>query len=74
MARHFMDAETFDKVGEKYMLDLPLINQKQLLDAGVNAENIELSGQCTSCEVDRYFSYRKEQGCSGRFMSMIGLR
>ncbi|HEO98478.1 MAG: peptidoglycan editing factor PgeF [Campylobacterales bacterium] len=74
VARHFLDRETFDRVGEKYMLDLPLINQKQLLAAGLNVENIERCGQCTSCEAERYFSYRKEQGCSGRFMSMIGLR
>ncbi|MDM5270772.1 peptidoglycan editing factor PgeF [Sulfurovum sp. zt1-1] len=73
VAQHFMDTEAFDKVGEKYMLDLPLINQKQLLDAGLIAEHIEMSGQCTSCEVEKYFSYRKEQGCSGRFMSMIAL-
>ncbi|MDD2451244.1 peptidoglycan editing factor PgeF [Sulfurovum sp.] len=74
VAQHFDDEALCDQVGEKYMLDLPLANQKQLLDAGLNAENIEMSGQCTACEAERYFSYRKEQGCSGRFMSMIGLR
>jgi YfiH family protein len=75
VAKHFKAIErAYDEAGEKYMLDLPLINQKQLLDAGLKESNIELSGQCTSCEVDRYFSYRKEQGCSGRFMSMIGLK
>ncbi|MDD3591611.1 MAG: peptidoglycan editing factor PgeF [Sulfurovum sp.] len=74
VAKHFSDKEVFDQVGEKYMLDLPLANQKQLLDAGLMRENIERCGQCTSCEVETYFSYRKEQGCSGRFMSMIGLR
>jgi len=74
VAQHFLDEQTFDRVGENYMLDLPLINQKQLLAAGLNVEHIERCGQCTSCEVERYFSYRKEQGCSGRFMSMIALR
>ena len=74
VAHHFKDKEVFDQVGEKYMLDLPLANQKQLLDAGLNTENIEMSHECTSCKADKYFSYRKEQGCSGRFMSMIGLR
>ncbi|MGC9350743.1 MAG: peptidoglycan editing factor PgeF [Sulfurovum sp.] len=73
VAQHFGDRESFDQVGEKSMLDLPLINKKQLLDAGLKAENIERCGVCTSCEVERYFSYRKEQGCSGRFMSMIAL-
>ena len=74
VAKHFIDKEVFDRAGEKYMLDLPLANQKQLLDAGLIRENIERCGECTACEVERYFSYRKEQGCSGRFMSMIGLR
>ncbi len=74
VAEHFFDMpESFTPVGKKFMLDLPLINKKQLLDAGIKKENIEMSGICTSCEVDRFFSYRKEQGCSGRFMSMIGV-
>lgn len=75
VATHFFnEPRSFDVLGEKYMLDLPFINKKQLLDSGVLEEHIEMSGVCTSCEVERFFSYRKEQGCSGRFMSMIGLR
>ncbi|SFV50516.1 COG1496: Uncharacterized conserved protein [hydrothermal vent metagenome] len=75
VARHFFDdRDAFDIKGEKYMLDLPHINRQQLLEAGLSLENIELSNICTACEVDSYFSYRKEHGCSGRFMSMIGLK
>ncbi len=70
----FEDRNAMDRVGEKYMLDLPYINQQQLLKAGLKAENIELSGICTACDVEYYFSYRQEQGCSGRFMSIIGLK
>jgi len=74
VAKHFFDTpDGSRKVGEKYMLDLPFINKKQLLDVGLKEGNIEMSNVCTACEVDRYFSYRKEQRCSGRFMSMIGL-
>ena len=74
VAKHFFDTpDGFRSVGEKYMLDLPFINKKQLLDVGLKEGNIEMSDVCTACEVDRYFSYRKEQGCSGRFMSMIGI-
>ncbi len=74
VARYFFDDElAFDIVGDKYMLDLPYINQQQLLQAGLNPKSIELSNICTACEVENYFSYRKENGCSGRFMSMIGL-
>ena len=74
VAQHFKNIDNaYKKVGNKYMLDLPHINKTQLLKAGVKEENIELSNVCTACEVEHYFSYRKEQGCSGRFMSMIGL-
>ena len=64
----------YDKKKDKYMLDLPYINKEQLLEAGLKQENIEISNVCTACEVEKYFSYRKENGCSGRFMSMIGLK
>jgi len=74
VAKHFFDTpDGFRRVGEKYMLDLPYINKYQLLEVGLSEKNIEMSDVCTACEVDRYFSYRKEQGCSGRFMSMIGM-
>ena len=74
VAKHFFDTpDAFTKKGDKYMLDLPYINKYQLLNVGLTESNIEMSGVCTACEVEHYFSYRKEQGCSGRFMSMIGM-
>ena len=75
VAKHFENiTEAYDKKDKKYMLDLPIINNFQLLEAGLLSKHIEMSNICTACEVDDYFSYRKEGGCSGRFMSMIGLR
>lgn len=75
VAEHFFDTpEAFTQKGEKYMLDLPFINKQQLLAAGLSEANIEMSHTCTACDVERFFSYRKEQGCSGRFMSIIGLQ
>ena len=59
------------KKSDKYMLDLPTINKQQLIEVGIEEKNIEMSNICTACEVDRFFSYRKENGCTGRFMSMI---
>jgi len=74
VAKHFEKVKNaYDKKEEKYMLDLPHINKVQLLGAGLKQENIEMSNVCTACEVEHYFSYRKENGCSGRFMSMISL-
>ena len=75
VAEHFFDVpEGLSKKGEKYMLDLPWINKQQLLKLGLKEEHIEMSSLCTACQVDRYFSYRKEKGCDGRFMSVIGLK
>jgi hypothetical protein len=62
------------KNNKKYNLDLAKINKIQLEEIGVLNKNIELSNICTACEVEDYFSYRKEIGCSGRFMSFIGLK
>jgi len=75
VAKHF-DAypQALEQKAEKYMLDLIEINKIQLIASGLKEQHIETSGICTSCQVERYFSYRKELGCSGRFMSMIGLK
>jgi len=74
VAQHFFeDSGAFSKKEDKFMLDLPYLNKMQLLKAGLLEESIEMSTLCTSCEVESYFSYRKENGCSGRFMSMIGI-
>ena len=75
VAQHFFNIpESFTAADDKYMLDLPHINKQQLMKAGLHEEQIQMSEVCTACEVTQFFSYRKEKGCSGRFMSMIGLK
>ena len=54
-------------------LDLIEANRRQLLDAGVSASAISITGECTSCRMDRYFSYRAEHGRTGRMLSVIGI-
>ncbi len=74
VAKHFFHMpDSYTQIKDKYMLDLPNINKRQLLQAGLKESHIEMSHICTACEVEHFFSYRKEQGCSGRFMSMIGM-
>ncbi len=74
VAQHFFDVpESFTVKNIKYMLDLPYLNKQQLLEAGVQETNIEMSGVCTACKKNRFFSYRKEDCCTGRFMSLIGM-
>ena len=60
-------------LGRKPHLDLPEANRRQLLDAGLRAENIEVSPLCTACEPERFFSYRVE-GETGRLMGAVGIR
>ncbi len=74
VSKYFLNIpDSFDMKKSKYMLDLPYINKIQLLNAGLKESHIEMSEICTACEVEKFFSYRQEQGCSGRFMSMIRL-
>jgi YfiH family protein len=54
----------------KTHLDLPGRNSEQLREAGVN--RIWLSGECTYCEPDRFFSVRREREQAGRMVSFIG--
>ncbi len=48
------------------------VSRDQLKDAGIPAGNIHISGICTKCHTDRFFSYRGE-GRTGRFAAFIGL-
>lgn len=75
VAEHFFDTpKSLSPKGGKYMLDLPYLNKVQLLSAGLTEEHIQMSQLCTACHTNRFFSYRRENGCSGRFMSMIGMK
>ena len=55
-------------------LDLWETNRNQLLLAGLRPEHIEVSGICTSCQKEHFYSYRAEQGKTGRFPSILALR
>lgn len=68
------DAEQIIKnIKGKICLDNKLANKRQLLRAGLSEENIEVSKICSSCEVNRFYSYRKE-GITGRFAAGITLK
>jgi copper oxidase (laccase) domain-containing protein len=52
--------------------DFWAVSRDQLLRAGLPAENIVVSGLCTKCRTDQFFSYRKEK-VTGRFAAVIAL-
>jgi polyphenol oxidase len=58
----------------KLFLDLKEANRRQLLDAGVSAKNIDATSPCTACHRELLFSYRAENGVTGRMMAAAGIR
>lgn len=58
----------------KIFLDLVEANRQQLIAAGVPPRNIQASPLCTSCRRDLLFSYRGENGNTGRMMGVVGIR
>jgi hypothetical protein len=58
----------------KLFLDLVAANRRQLLDAGVLVKNIDATAACTACHTDQYFSYRAENGITGRMMAAAAIK
>ena len=59
--------------GASRHLDLWEANRRQLLAAGLAEENIVVSKVCTACNTELYFSYRAENGSTGRIGALIAL-
>jgi len=57
--------------GQGVQFDLWTANQIVLSQAGVR--NIEISGVCTACDLDNWYSHRDEGGTTGRFGALITL-
>lgn len=62
------------KQSGKFQVDLGRINYLQLLETGIQAENIEQAGICTVCRPHDFFSYRYAGASAGRFGTGILLR
>lgn len=55
-------------------VDLWKANRLQLLAAGVEPGNIEMANVCTTCNSGMFFSYRADNGDTGRLAAMIALK
>jgi hypothetical protein len=55
-------------------LDLVEANRRQLQDAGIRGDHIEIIEGCTACDTTRFFSHRAEHGKTGRMMAAIGIK
>lgn len=57
----------------KFSVDLKGINRKRLELAGLLPENIAVSGDCTACMGEKYWSHRRLGGQRGSMAAMIEL-
>lgn len=74
VAEKFGEKYLVSKENGKYMLDLAKINFDLLCEAGVKEENISVSGICTKCNNDLFFSHRAQNGKSGTLGGIICLK
>jgi YfiH family protein len=71
------NSELFLRQGKKkgkWMLDLPEANRRQLLEAGIPESNIDVSGYCTTCNQDMFFSHRGSGGITGRQINFMMIK
>jgi YfiH family protein len=57
----------------KWLLDMAAANRELLMLAGVPAASIQVSDMCVSCQRELFFSYRRDNGETGRQMGFIML-
>jgi YfiH family protein len=55
-------------------IDLAETNRRQLVQMGIPAGQIVLSGLCSCCDPERYHSFRRDREAAGRMVSAIGIR
>jgi YfiH family protein len=61
-------------IGPSLHVDLIEANRRQLLDAGLRPEAIEVVGGCTECHPGYFYSHRGSRGHAGRMMAVVGIR
>ena len=62
-----------DASGDRFHADIAGMNREILILSGIPKENIFISGECTCCRPDIYFSHRASKGKRGVMMSAIVL-
>jgi len=72
----FADEVIFKDTSEdgKYKIDLWQTNKRILMTAGVKEGNIEISGICTRCHTDLFYSHRKTGSARGNMAGVLSLK
>ncbi|MDH5682294.1 MAG: peptidoglycan editing factor PgeF [Spirochaetota bacterium] len=72
--QNIFQATSLYRRGDRHFLDLIKENSLQAMDLGISENHIlTKSSVCTACNIDEYFSYRKEGDLSGRMISYLAL-
>lgn len=58
---------------ERWLADLWAANRADLLQAGVLADHLRVTGLCTACRTDQFYSHRAEAGRTGRQIALLTL-
>ncbi len=68
--------KAFYEVGQngKWKIDLNAIIKTEMIKNGLRTENIHISGICTKCRNDLFFSYRGDQGKTGSLAAFMQLK
>jgi len=58
----------------KWIVDLPEANRRQMVSCGIPEDNIDLAKLCTRCRPDLFFSHRGSGGVTGRQLNFIMIK
>ncbi len=59
-------------LGGTYLVNLQQLAYSQLIQLGVKSDHILMDSQCSSCDDQLFFSYRRDGKMAGRMLGMLG--
>ncbi len=63
-----------DKGNGKYLLDLHMANKVNMINAGMNADRIDITSICTNCNPQLLFSHRASKGQRGGMCAFMMIK
>lgn len=72
VAEQFSNDYVIQGTGDRSFLDLQGVVKNKLNTAGINNENIINLNECTCCQPDKYYSYRRDGKHAGRMIAVCG--